>query len=89
MKHHVLIFYQKQIFTDFLVTIPKIPSKEKYVPTRRLFPQLYMLKLMYPNKEKWDEEFVKPLARLVKKYKADISLKHLDFPYRWKSILKQ
>ena len=25
---------------------------------------------------------------IVKKYKKDISYKHLDFPYRWKSMLK-
>ena len=29
------------------------------------------------------------LTKLIKKYKNDLSLKHLDFPYRWKSILKQ
>lgn len=68
--------------------IPKMPTKEKYIPTRRLFAQLYMIKLMYPDKEKWNNEFVKPLTKLVKKYKSDISLKHLDFPYRWKSMLK-
>lgn len=68
--------------------IPKMPSKENYIPTRRLFAQLYMLKLMYPNKEDWNNEFLKPLIKLTKKYKNDISLKHLDFPYRWKSLLK-
>ena len=26
---------------------------------------------------------------IIKKYQTDISLKHLDFPYRWKSMLKQ
>ena len=62
---------------------------EKYAPTRRLFAQLYMLKLMYPDKGKWDNDFVKPLGKLIKKYKKDISLKHLDFPYHWQSMLKQ
>lgn len=69
--------------------IPKMPSKINYKPTRRLFAQLYMLKLMYPDKKKWNDEFINPLAKLIKKYKNDISLKHLDFPYRWKSMLKQ
>lgn len=68
--------------------IPKMPSNEKYTPTRRLFAQLYMLKLMYPAKEDWNNDFLKPLIKLIKKYKNDISLKHLDFPYRWKSLLK-
>lgn len=69
--------------------LPKMPANEKYIPTRRLYAQIYMLKMMYPDKEKWNDEFVKPLCKLVKKYKSDISLKHLDFPYRWKSMLKQ
>ena len=78
--------YSRLYYWIFPAT-PKMPSKEKYIPTRRLFAQLYMLKLMYPDKESWNYEFLKPLAKLVKKYKNDISLKHLDFPYRWKSML--
>ena len=46
-------------------------------------------RMQYPDKEKWNGEFIKPLVRLIKKYKNDISLKHVDFPYRWQSILKQ
>lgn len=68
--------------------IPKMPSSEKYIPTRRLFAQLYMLKLMYPNHQKWNENVWKPLVKLVKIHKKDISYKHLDFPYRWKAMLK-
>lgn len=67
--------------------LPKMPSSEKYVPTRRIFAQLYMLKLMYPDSEKWNQDFVKPLSKLIKEYKPYISMKHLDFPYRWKSML--
>lgn len=68
--------------------IPKMPTSEKYIPTRRLFAQIYMLKLMYPDRQKWNEEVWKPLVKLVRKYKKDISYKHLDFPYRWKAMLK-
>lgn len=68
--------------------LPKMPTSEKYVPTRRLFAQIYMLKLMYPDKDSWNKEFLRPLIRLIKRYKPYISLKHLDFPYRWKSMLK-
>lgn len=81
--------HYSRIYYWIFPAIPKMPTNEKYIPSRRLFAQIYMLKLMYPEKEKWNDEFVKPLIKLVKKYKKDISLKHLDFPYRWKSILKQ
>ncbi|MCD7885602.1 MAG: Abi family protein [Lachnospiraceae bacterium] len=67
---------------------PKMPKGITYVPTRRLFAQLYMLKLMYPDSSKWNDYYLKSLIRLTRKYKSYISLKHLDFPYRWKSMLK-
>lgn len=69
--------------------LPKMPPSEKYVPTRRLFAQLYMLKLLYPATEDWNQEFLKPLTKLMKTYKDSISKKHIDFPYRWKSMLQK
>lgn len=80
--------HYSRIYYWVFPAIPKIPDEENHVATRRLFSQLYMLKLMYPDKGNWNEEFVKPLIKLVEKYKPYISLKHLDFPYRWKSMLK-
>lgn len=40
-----------------------------------------------PKMPKWEENFVKPLIKLTQKYKPYINLKHLDFPYCWKSLL--
>lgn len=68
--------------------LPKMPPKSTYVPTRRLFAQLYMLKLLYPAPQNWNQNAVKPLIKLISRYKPYISLKHLDFPYRWKAILQ-
>lgn len=68
--------------------LPKMPYGDKYVPTRRLFAQLYVLKLLYPDHDKWNNDFQKPLVKLFNKYKQHISKKHIDFPYRWKSMLK-
>lgn len=67
--------------------IPKMPENIKYIPTRRLFSQIYMLKLMYPDAATWEEKFMKPLRHLIKQYKPYISLQHLDFPYRWNFML--
>lgn len=78
--------YSRLYYTIFPAT-PKMPKGTKYIPTRRLFAQLYMLKFMYPDSKKWEENFVKPLIKLTQKYKPYINLKHLDFPYHWKSLL--
>lgn len=79
--------YSRLYYWIFPAT-PKMPPSEKYIPTRRIFAQLYMLKLMYPEKQKWNEDVLKPLIRLMKKYKSYISHKHLDFPYTWKAKLR-
>lgn len=67
--------------------IPKMPELINHIPTRRLFSQLYMLKLMYPDGPAWEKKFMKPLRHLIKQYAPYISLRHLDFPYRWNSML--
>lgn len=79
--HYARLYYWK-----FPAT-PKMPSHIKYVPTRRLFAQLYMLKMMYPVPNSWNQDILKPLVRLMKKYRPYISSDHLDFPYYWKSML--
>lgn len=43
---------------------------------------------MYLDHEKWNNKIYKPLIKLVNIYRSYISMKHLDFPYRWKSMLK-
>ena len=68
--------------------IPKMPAEVKYIPNRRLFAQLMMLKLMYPDHERWNRDFVRPLIKLVKDFKPYISYSHIGFPYQWKSMLK-
>lgn len=79
--HYSRLYYVK------FPAIPRMPKQETYIPTRRLFAQLYMLKLMYPETSDWENNFLKPLTKLIQKYKPYISQNHLDFPYRWKFML--
>lgn len=73
--------YSRLYYWIFPAT-PKMPKGEKYTPTRRLFAQLYMLKYMYPDTEKWNDFYLKSLIKFIQEYKPYISLKHLDFPYK-------
>nr|DAZ33768.1 MAG TPA: hypothetical protein [Caudoviricetes sp.] len=47
-----------------------------------------MLKLMFPDHDKWNNYYLNEFGKLFRIYKPYISKKHLDFPYRWKSMLK-
>ena len=68
--------------------IPRIPKRINYEATHRFFSQLYMLKWMYPAPERWNDEVMKPLRRLIKKYRPYIDLRDIDFPRCWNAMLK-
>lgn len=69
--------------------LPKIPKGDKFKSERRLFSQIYMLKLMYGDKKKWNDEFLKNLEKIIEQYKGDILLKNIGFPQNWREILKK
>ncbi len=80
--HHARLYYQN------FALMPRIPKAIKHKPTRKIFTQLYMLKLMYPR-DNWDSAFVKPFAKLVKVYSPYISKEHLGLPRTWKAQMKK
>ena len=80
--------YSRLYFSTF-TDKPKIPSTVEYTCTRRVFDQLIMLKLLYPDKSKWNEMFFNPLVSLITEYKDSISLNHIGFPRNWRSLLKE
>lgn len=68
--------------------IPKTPQNASYEFDRRLFSQILMLKYLYPDKDKWNNEVSIALESLIEEYLPDISLKHIGFPENWKELLK-
>mgnify|MGYP004471236779 CR=1 FL=1 len=69
--------------------LPVLPVTSPFSPDRRLFTQLFMLKLLYPEPDNWNKDFMDPLAKIMSKYKNSICKEHIGFPYRWRSILSR
>lgn len=67
--------------------IPKTPQNAPYEFDRKLFSQILMLKYLYPDKLKWNNEISTAIEALVEEYLPDISLKHIGFPENWKELL--
>lgn len=63
--------------------MPKMPNNYDYIPDRKLFSQLLMLKFLYPDNKKWCSKFVTSLKAIIEEYEKDISLKHIGFPNDW------
>ena len=68
--------------------VPKLPSSTGYKADRKLFSQLLMLKLLYPDDIQWNERIFPQLEKLIKDYAGDISLKHIGFPKNWSELLE-
>lgn len=63
--------------------LPKIPKEMELSGNRELFSQILVLKLLYPDKDEWNNSFLVELNSIVEEYEHDISLKHIGFPQDW------
>lgn len=79
--------HYSRLYYSVFPAVPKIPTGISYKPTRRLFGQLFMLKLIYPYPEKWNSEFVLPLSDLIDRFSPFVDISHMDFPDNWRDIL--
>lgn len=80
--------YSRLYFTKF-PAVPAMPEKFFYqtIPPSKIFDQLIPLRMTYPDRKKWNSNFIIELESIVEKYSSHIELDHIGFPENWKSIL--
>lgn len=61
----------------------KCQRKWKYLEIENYFHKYWFLKLLYPDKDEWNNSFLVELNSIVEEYEHDISLKHIGFPQDW------
>lgn len=67
--------------------IPATPTGLPIKLGRKLFDQIIMLKLLYPDCDRWNSEIVVSISALVEEYHEDILLFHIGFPDNWHQLL--
>ena len=55
----------------------------------RLMAQLYAIKQLYIDGDKWNNNFIPRLRALFAKYQSSIHLHHLGFIGDWEYVLKK
>ena len=60
-----------------------MPRELETSPNRKLFSQILVLKLLYPDKKEWLNKVLIELKAIVEEYENDISLRHIGFPEDW------
>lgn len=69
--------------------LPKMPRELEMSPNRKLFSQILVLKLLYPDKKEWLNKVLIELKAIVEEYENDISLRHIGFPEDWYEQLEK
>lgn len=81
------IAHYNLLYGQHFETIPADYDKNMLLDSK-LFSQIFVLKILYPDLQKWDEK-IKTLASIIKKYEQDIVLEHIAFPKDWERKLLQ
>jgi Abortive infection bacteriophage resistance protein len=83
--HYGRLYYR--IFPAIPATPTEFQTMSKYTLGRRLFDNILMLKFLYPDAGKWNNEFLTGLDGLLEEYSDCVSLKHIGFPQDWTKYL--
>lgn len=81
--------HSSRLYYTVFTSKPVTPDKMKYTLQKRVFDYIMLLKFFYPDKDKWQDNFLNPLKSLLKKYENYINLRHMGFPKNWEELLNQ
>lgn len=80
--------HYSRLYYFLFPAIPTTPEGFPYTLWKRLFDYLLMLKFLYRDQSKWNNQFMVQLSSLIEEYEGDISLRHIGFPNNWKLLLE-
>lgn len=84
--HYGRLYYRS--FTKVPRQLPPFMTENVKIKNR-LIAQLYALKQLYIDGDKWHNHFIPRLKTLFTKYQSSIHLHHLDFTNDWEVVLKK
>jgi len=81
--HYGRLYFR--VFGAAPAPIAGVKSSDK----RSLFAAIMALRALYPDRDKWNGEFLVPLTALFDEYSDVIELKHIGFPQDWEGIIRK
>lgn len=81
--------HSSRLYYTVFTSKPATPNGMDYALQKRVFDYIMLLKFFYPDKDKWQDDFFKPIKNLLKKYENHINLRHMGFPENWEELLNQ
>lgn len=78
--------YGRLYYSIFSAAPAQIPGVDKTVK-RSLFAAIMALRSLYPDKSKWNNEFLPGVVALFDEYAEVIELRHIGFPENWDKVI--
>lgn len=78
--------YSRLYFNQF-PAIPPTPKGFPYNLKKRVFDYILVLKFLYPEPEKFNNNLIIPLSALLEEYSDCVVLNHIGFPINWRQLL--
>ena len=79
--HYGRLYYR--IFS----AVPATPDGFPIKLGRRLFDNIAMLKFLYPDRDRWNNEILTAISAIIDEYRGDIMIDHIGFPENWELLL--
>lgn len=79
--------YSRLYYIIFSIKPKKLRKNQNWL-NHRLFTYIHIMKMLYPDKAKWNNYFLVTISALLEVYNEDIDMKHIGFPDNWMKILR-
>ena len=81
VAHYGRLYYRIFPAIPANIDVPKLAK-------RKLWGAIQAVRLLYPNKKKWNEEIIPTMQKVFDSYADSIDLVHIAFPNDWAEHIK-
>jgi len=80
--------HSRRLYNSVFSVIPANIKGIDKTAERKLFASVMAVRGLYPDKGKWNTEFVPPLSALFDEYEDIVLLRFVGFPEKWTDIVR-
>lgn len=79
--------HYSRLYNVDLISVPVTPKGFPYTLRKKVFDYILVLKFLYFDPIRWNNEFIPSLEALIEEYRSSIEMERVGFPDNWKELL--
>jgi abortive infection bacteriophage resistance protein len=81
--------HSRRLYNSIFSVIPVNISNVDKSAEHKLFASIMAVRELYPDMEKWNNEFMPSMSTLLNEYSSVIQLQFIGFPVNWEIVIKK